>query len=120
MIRFRLALLPVLLAGPALAAPGGRIGTLQRGHYQCELPGDATGPAGLRVPDEDFSVINASSYETPSGRGTYLYTGHTVTMTGGPKQGERFKRISSAFLRKIGADGTFEPLRCIRTAESAH
>lgn len=119
MMRIRFALLPLLLAGPALAAPGGRIGTLQRGYYQCEMPGDATGPAGVRLPDEDFSVINASSYETPAGRGSYLFTGDIATMTSGPKQGQRFKRIGSGFLRKIGAADQLDPLRCIRTGANA-
>jgi hypothetical protein len=110
----RLAMLAALLAVPALAAPGGRLGTLQRGYYMCELPGDATGPAGIRVPAEDFTIVNASSYETPLGRGSYLLTGQTAVMTSGPKQGERFHRESLGFLRKLDANGEISALRCIR------
>lgn len=113
----RLALPLVLLAMPALAAPGGPIGTLQRGPYLCELPGDAAGPAGLHQPGEDFTVTNASSYETPQGRGSYLLTGKIVVMTSGPKRGQRFRRDGSGFLRKLAADGTGGELRCVRIAD---
>lgn len=109
-----LPLLAALASGPALAAPGGPIATLQLGTYVCELPGDATGPAGLRVPDQDFSIINASSYATGSGRGSYLLTGNTVAVTSGPKKGQRFHRVSSSFLRLMAANGADGPLRCIR------
>ena len=109
-----LVFLAALATGPAIAAPGGPIATLQLGAYVCELPGDATGPAGVRVPDQDFSIINASSYATGGGRGSYLLTGDTVAMTSGPKKGQRFHRVSSSFLRLIDADGTDTSLRCVR------
>ena len=109
-----LPLLIVLAAGPALAAPGGPITTLQLGTYVCELPGDATGPAGVRVPAQDFSIINASSYAANGGRGSYLLTGDTVVMTSGPRKGQKFRRISASFLRIMGSDGNDSPLRCIR------
>ena len=109
-----LPLLAALAAGAAIAAPGGPIATLQLGTYVCELPGDATGPAGLRVPDQDFAIINASSYASAGGRGSYLLTGDTVAVTSGPKKGQRFTRISNSFLRLIDANGTDSPLRCIR------
>jgi hypothetical protein len=105
----------LLATGPALAAPGGPIDSLTPGRYVCELPGDATGPAGLRQDDETFVVLNASSYETLSGgRGTYLLTGGVVTITSGPKNGQRFRRISDNFLRRIGPDGQDSALRCVR------
>lgn len=109
-----LPLLAILAAGPALAAPGGPIATLQLGTYVCELPGDATGPAGVRLPAQDFAITNASSYTTSSGRGSYLLTGDMVVMTSGPRKGQKFRRLSASFLRLIGPDGSDSPLRCIR------
>lgn len=113
-MRNRLIMLAVLAAGPALATPGGPIDTLQQGTYVCELPGDATGPAGVRQHQHDFTVITASSYVTEAGRGTYLLTGDTVTFTSGPKRGEKFNRLSDNFLRKAGPDGQDGDLRCVR------
>lgn len=107
-------LLAILSAGPAVAAPGGPIATLQLGTYVCELPGDATGPAGVRVPAQDFSISNASSYSTSSGRGSYLLTGDMVVITSGPKKGLKFRRLSANFLRLIAPDGSDSSLRCIR------
>ena len=109
-----LPLLAAMAAGPAIAAPGGAIATLQLGSYVCELPGDVTGPAGQRVPAQDFTIINASSYATNSGRGSYLLTGKTVVMTSGPKRGQRFHKLSDSFLRLLQPDGAESTLRCIR------
>jgi hypothetical protein len=109
-----LSILLVLAAGPALAAPGGAIGTMQRGHYVCELPGDATGLAGRRVPDSDFTITNASSYEAAGLSGTYLLTGDVLTMTSGPMQGQRYRKKSANFLRLIAPDGSDSALRCVR------
>jgi hypothetical protein len=109
-----LYILLVLLAGPALAAPGGAIGTMQRGHYVCELPGDATGLAGRRVPDSDFTITNASSYEAAGLSGTYLLTGDVLTMTSGPMASQRYRRKSANFLRLIAPDGSDSALRCVR------
>ena len=94
--------------------PGGEIDVLQQGRYVCELPGDATGPAGIRQEQEDFSVHNGSRYSTTAGRGTYLLVGDTVTMTSGPKRGQRFHRLSQNFLREMTADGRDGSLRCVR------
>jgi uncharacterized cupin superfamily protein len=109
-----LVTIALLATGPALAAPGGPITTLEPGRYVCELPGDATGPAGLRQDDESFVVLNATSYTAPGGRGTYLVTGDMVTITSGPKNGQQFRRISDNFLRRIGPDGQESVLRCVR------
>ncbi len=103
-----------LLAAPALAAPGGPIATMQRGHYACELPGDASGAAGQRMPDSDFSITNASSYQSAGHTGIYLLTGNLLTMTSGPMQGQRFHRISNNFLRLLAPDGSESALRCVR------
>lgn len=110
------SLIPLALVtgSAALAAPGGPIGTMQLGTYICELPGDATGPAGHRVPEQDFTILNASSYEAGGIAGTYLLTGDVMTMTAGPKQGQRFRKISNNFVRLIEADGSDGALRCVR------
>jgi len=115
MTRFILAMGLLLTAGPLHARQGDAIGTLSTGRYICELPGNALGQAGLRQPDADFSVISASSYITEAGSGSYLLIGDILTMTSGPRRGERFHRISDGFLRRIGDDGTDSALRCIRS-----
>lgn len=114
-------LLPALIllaAAPALGAPGGAIGTMQRGHYVCELPGDATGPAGHRVPDSDFTITNASSYQSAGLAGTYLLTDNILTMTSGPMQGQRYRKKSGNFLRLIAPDGSDSALRCVRQVKN--
>jgi hypothetical protein len=108
------AIATLLVAVPAGAVPGGPIDTLEPGNYVCELPGDATGPAGIRMDDESFSIRNSTSYQTARGDGTYLLTSNLLTMTSGPKRGQRFHRISDRFLRLIGPDGKDGALRCIR------
>lgn len=109
-------LAPLLLASSAaaIAVPGGPIGFLRPGAFQCEMPGDATGAAGLRVPQADFVVVNANSYSTPKGRGTYLLTGDLLQMTSGPLYGTKYRRVSASFLRGIGPDDRDTDLRCVR------
>jgi hypothetical protein len=111
-------LLGILLAAPALAAPGGRIDTIHPGEYTCELPGDATGPAGFPVAEESFTVTSGSSYATAHGRGSYLLTGDLMVMTSGPKRGQKYNRLSDNFLRKLQADGAESTLRCVRRTRS--
>src|SRR5688500_19819545 len=55
--------IPILLAGPILltgaAGPAfaqGAIGTVERGVYVCELPGDAGGVAGVAQPARNFTI----------------------------------------------------------------
>ncbi len=109
-----LLLFAAALSAPLLAAPGGEIDTLQLGNYHCELPGDVASTVGAAVPAEDFSIINASSYVAAGQHGTYLLTDDMVTMTSGPKNGQRFRRQSNSFLRKLGPDGNDTRLRCVR------
>ena len=78
------------------------------------MPGDATGAVGLRMPEDDFAVVNANTYSTAKGRGSYLLTGDLLVLTSGPKNGQKFHRISDNFLRKLGPDGQDGSLRCIR------
>ncbi len=84
------------------------------GDYICELPGDVTGPAGLHVPGEDFTVVNASSYRAGGAMGSYLLTGEQLTMTDGPHRGKRYKRLSDGFVRMLDAEGKPGNLRCVR------
>lgn len=107
--------LPVLVmaavAVPALAQ--GPIGTLERGAYVCELPGDAAGRAGLEQADQGFVIESASRYSSVRGSGTYLRRGDTMSLTSGPRQGESFAVVSGGFLRRIEG-GQPGRLRCIR------
>lgn len=114
MIRTLTAAAILVAAAPAAAVPGGKLGTLEAGTYVCELPGDAAGAAGVRQADEGFEIVNANTYRNAVGRGSYLLTGDTVTMTSGPKRGLRYHRISARFLRLIGPDGKDSALRCVR------
>jgi hypothetical protein len=107
--------LPALALGAAAsAAPGGPIGTLPRGTYVCELPGDALGPAGEAQPQFNFTIIHGSSYRSGDQTGVYLLTGDRLAFTSGPFDGLRYRRLGDGFLRRTEADGTDGPLRCIR------
>lgn len=96
---------------PALAE--GQIGTLERGAYVCELPGDAAGPAGVEQEDMSFRIASASRYSARAGGGTYLRRGDVMEMTSGPRNGERYQIVSEHFLRKLD-DGRPGRLRCVR------
>jgi hypothetical protein len=109
-----LTLILLAAASPALAVPGGPIGQLDPGAWHCEEPGDAAGAVGLHVAGEDFEIINANTYRTAQGRGTYLLTGDVLTFTSGPKEGEVFHRITTGFMRKTDGKGTDTTLRCVR------
>lgn len=99
------------LAVPATAQ--GPIGTIERGQYICELPGDAAGQVGIHQPQEDFRIASASRYRAADGDGTYLRRGDVVTMSSGPRNGAQYLVISSTFLRKI-ENGQPGRLRCFR------
>jgi len=107
-------LLALLCSGPALAVPGGPIGQLEPSAWHCEQPGDAGGAVGLHVAGEDFEIVNANTYRTAQGRGTYLLTGNVLTFTSGPKEGAIFHRITAGFLRKTDGHGRDTTLRCVR------
>jgi hypothetical protein len=105
----------ILLAG-ALAAPAfaqGAIGTVPRGTFACELPGDAAGRAGVPQPERNITIVSASRYSSPQGSGSYLRRGDTLTLTSGPRQGETYAILSDGFLRLI-EDGKPGRLRCVR------
>jgi hypothetical protein len=102
-----------LILAAAVTVPSvtgvGQLGTLERGLYRCELPGDAGGPAGIPREDEDFEVISSSRYIVPGGRGVYLRKGDLVTMTSGPRKGVQYRLESERHLLKVGNE---EGLRC--------
>lgn len=111
-MKMRVVLLAAFAAVPAFAAPGGALDTLPLGQYLCEMPGDATGPVGLRVPEADFRVLNASSYTTANGAGTYLLRGDDIIMTSGPLNGVQYRRLSSGLLRLV-ENGNDARQRCV-------
>jgi hypothetical protein len=98
--------------------PGGAIATLPLGTYTCEMPGDAGGAVGKPVPDHEFRIVNASSYKAGGIRGSYLFVGDRVTMTGGKLKGLKLHRISTGFLRKIEDNGADGDLRCVRSSRN--
>jgi hypothetical protein len=105
-------LLSLILAAAAAAAPAtgaGHLGTLERGLYRCETPGDAGGEAGIPREDEDFEVISSSRYKVPGGRGVYLRKGNLVTLTSGPREGAQYRLETERYLIKLGSA---EHLRC--------
>ena len=114
MLKFALSAALFALSAAAFAVPGGPIDVLAPAAYQCEMPGDAGGPAGYRVISEDFSIVNSNTYYSGAGRGTYLLTGDLLLLTSGPKRGHKYNRISDNFLRKLGPDGKDSTLRCVR------
>lgn len=119
MIKTLVPLVLVAIGAPAAeAAPGGQIGTLPLGRYACELPGDATGLAGVAQPAEDFRVLFGSRYQTEQGSGTYLLTGKRVVFTSGPLDNVAYTRAGTTFLRRLQPDGTEGRLRCVRQGGS--
>jgi hypothetical protein len=109
-----IALAALLLAAPVLATTGGKLGTLDRGSWTCEMPGDAGTERGIPVDGADFVILPSSTYRTETGRGTYLRTGDTVTITSGPRNGERYRVASERMLWKLAADGSDEGMRCVK------
>lgn len=99
---------------PAQASEIGRVTVMKQGHYWCETPGDALGKAGIHHPDEDFSILHASIYGSGDVTGIYLLTGDVIRFTSGPRKGDRFRRVSENFLRKLDKDGKDTNLRCVR------
>ena len=104
-------------AAPAASAQG-PLATLPLGRYLCELPGDAAGPASRPVAGARFDIVNASSYVSEGGDGTYLLTGKQLVFTRGPLNGARFERTGPRALRRTDVGGPFAKLRCVRTGET--
>ena len=118
MIRSAAVLLAVAIGATSVSA-GGPLGTLPTGRYLCELPGDASGPASRPVEGAWFDIINASSYVTEGGDGTYLLTGDDVVFTRGPLRGAKFERTGARALKRTDIGGAYAKLRCVRTGSSS-
>lgn len=105
--------LSLALAVPLQAAlhAQGPIGTVERGHYACELPSTVPGVVALAQPDESFEIAGASRYRSPQGNGTYLRRGDRMMMTSGPRNGMEYVVLSNSMLRKI-ENGEPGRLRC--------
>ncbi|MEL7689511.1 hypothetical protein [Citromicrobium bathyomarinum] len=101
-------------ASPTPPPQAGRLDTLPIGSYQCTLPGDASGPAWHRVPEGDFKILNASSYEAKGSSGVYLLRGDLVTFTRGPLKGMSLERTGRTMLRERADDGSLGDMRCVR------
>ncbi len=115
MVRTALLLAAAALATlPSFTTAQGRIGTVERGTYLCELPGDANGAAGIEQPQENFRIVNSSRYQVEDGSGTYLRRGDILTMTSGPRTGDSYQVMSDTFFRKI-ENGEPGRLRCVRS-----
>jgi hypothetical protein len=117
MFRPAVFLLAAAIAASSASA-GGPLGTLPTGRYLCELPGDAAGPASLPVAGAWFDIINASSYVTEGGGGTYLLTGDDVVFTRGPLNGAKFERTGARALKRTDLGGPYAKLRCVRTGSA--
>jgi len=103
----------------SLGPAAGRLMTLTLGSYQCERPGVPGEPGGVSDPAASFAVTSSSRYVAGDGtRGTYLFTGDTVTMTSGPLAGMRLVRLRGSFLRRIEANGVPGDLRCVLSRSS--
>jgi hypothetical protein len=113
-----LGIVATLFTAPALAVSGGKLGTLERGAWACEMPGDAGAAPGVAAPEADFHITNDSTYLVADGRGAYLRTGDDVRMTSGPRMGEHYTVQSEHFLRKLDASGKDTGLRCIKLGEA--
>ena len=99
---------------PALAGVNGRVDTLERGAYACEMPGDAASRRGVPVPEEGFTITNGSAYAADGKNGTYLRVGDIVTMTSGPRKGSRYALKNERHLKKLAQDGNPTGLRCVK------
>lgn len=95
--------------------PGGVLGILAHGTWECALPGDAGGEAFVPVAEESFHIGTASSYRTPDGaRGIYLLRGDQLVFTRGPKKDQRYRVRGENTLQKLNPDGTDSRLICTR------
>ncbi len=102
--------------GRGAAPTAGMLGILQHGDWQCALPGDAGGKAFVEVPEEDFGIGTASSYNSPKGSGIYLLRGTELVFTRGPKKDERFRVMGENTVQKLNADGSESKLICTRVS----
>lgn len=116
---FSTAVILFVVSAPAVAVSGGMLDTIPRGHYVCEMPGDAATTRGILMPDHDFEITNSSTYRTPKGGGTYLRTGDDVRITSGPKKGEHYEMKSDRYMRLLDAKGAETGMRCVKRGSGA-
>ncbi len=102
--------------GRAAAPAGGMLGIIDHGDWQCALPGDAGGKAFIEVPEEDFGIGTASSYNSAAGSGIYLLRGTELVFTRGPKKDQRFRVLGENTVQKLNADGSRSKLICTRVS----
>ena len=115
MPRLSLVCSSLVLAVAAPLAAQERIGTIERGDYVCELPGDAGGSVGLVQKHESFRIESASRYSSPQGDGTYLRRGDRVMFTSGPRNGDAYAIVRRGYLRKLES-AEVSRLRCLRVS----
>jgi hypothetical protein len=108
-----LSIAALVAAASSSVLAQGPIDTIDRGHYACELPGDAGREAGIPQPGHDFTVQTSSRYTTTKGGGTYLRRGNRVEMTSGPRKGEAYRVVRPGFLRLLDAKGDPGRERCV-------
>ena len=110
----RLVLFAALLAAfPSVASAKGRVDTVDRGKYVCELPGDAGGEASVPQPARNFTIETSSRYSSPQGSGTYLRRGNRFEMTSGARKGEAYRFVRTGFLKLLRPDGEPSRMRCV-------
>lgn len=101
------------LAAAAHAVPGGKLQTLSKGGWTCEVPGDAT-VLPVERPELSFETIADSSYVAPDGTtGTYLRLADKVTLTSGLFSGRRFTMDGEEIMRELGPDDKQIAIRCV-------
>lgn len=93
---------------------GDMLGTMQRGLYQCALPGDAGSNAFIEQPAENFRIGPGSSYESDAGSGVYLMHGTTLVFTRGPKKDQRFRRLGPNTLQAMEDGDKLGRMICTR------
>lgn len=113
MLAGAVAVLALAVDQPAGAVPGGDLGVLQQGRYACEVPDPIGVTRGIAQDNARFTVVNASSYRDQGVIGSYLRVGDDVTLTSGPRYGERYRVVSSGTLQRLDANGAETPARCV-------
>ena len=108
-----LLLASIAVAGTAHAVPGGDLGVLLQGRYFCEVPDPMGVTRGIPEPNVRFQVVNSSSYRDQGVIGSYLKIGDSVTLTSGPRTGERYRAVSSGTLQRLDAAGRETSARCV-------
>ena len=104
-----------------LYADGDMLVFMDNDNYeQIQLPADLLGEAaaflqdGMEVSLELWDE-KPISVALPEQVEATIVEADAVVFTSGPRQGERYRRVSDGFLRRQNADGGDTPLRCVIT-----